>query len=61
MVTIKSVFEICFMFIEIVTEPMTDTVGKEKIIAEIKEQLKSYAGKNNFSSLIFIDYVSSKI
>lgn len=50
------------MFIETDIEPMTDTVGKEKIIAEIKEQLRSYAGKNkNFSSLIFIDYVSSKI
>lgn len=58
----KNVFEICFMFIDTDTEHLRDTVGKEKIIAEIKEQLKSYAGKNkNFSSLIFIDYVSSKI
>lgn len=62
MVTIKSVFEIYFMFIETDTEHLTDTVGNEKIIAEIREQLRSYAGKNkNFSSLIFIDYVSSKI
>lgn len=34
------------MFIETNTERLTDTVGNEKIIAEIREQLRSYAGKN---------------
>ncbi|XP_036289786.1 coiled-coil domain-containing protein 7-like [Pipistrellus kuhlii] len=36
--------------VESTIEPMTDIVKKEKIIAEIKEQLKSYAGMNFFKN-----------